>query len=729
MIAGGLTIQQSAFGQATLYVQDFDGAAIPPALPAGWMSPNAAWTTSASVPSPGSGGQNVENRGGSPGELVTPVFDFSAVSSAALHFQVRRTATYDSLNLSVEASIDGGVNWPVTLLDSTESLPVSPSAYASVQVDLPAALLGNAAVRMRFRTLHATGGNMRLDDVEIIGIGDVAWSRIGFTDQHSTVPLGADSIRIPIGIHLIPSSPNLQGLQFTISFSDGLSFSSLRRNLAALNRPEWQFQVEHDDSTAAAVLLAEGTTGLEPVSSDSALILTLQVDPVEPGVDQTEVLALHGVVVSSATETGEDLPLAVEHAGHEVLVLGGSPSLTIDPGQIDFGSVRHDDVVDREVILTNLGTASLHVSDVFSASGLLSIFPTFATIAPGASQPVSVTLFASLFGTGELVDDVIIDHSGPASPDTVRVLGTISEPDVRGDANDDGSVDIVDLVLGVDLVLERLDLPQTRDRLDLHPFPAGNEAIDVRDLTVLAQAISRGVWPDGTVLQTDLGVFSKSAGVVGDVILSEETEGISLFVQVTEPVRALHIVGDLPLRFTVQPDTGLSSVHFGSPYPAGGTGGFSIVAFSASDEVVSMNQEVRLAQIVGARSGDLRVVSAVAVDATSQRRRLSTVYESHEVPSGTEAAALSPPYPNPVDSRLGAFAHFPILVREDLRGHLSVSDVLGRTVTRRELVLRPGSRVVSWDLRDALGSKVPPGVYFIRLAAPGLVKTQPLVVR
>ncbi|HEX7070117.1 MAG TPA: hypothetical protein VF190_04900, partial [Rhodothermales bacterium] len=62
----------AAQGVDQVLLETFD-AATPPDLPAGWSASSAAWETSTSSPSPGSGLNNVFNRGSSVGELTLPV--------------------------------------------------------------------------------------------------------------------------------------------------------------------------------------------------------------------------------------------------------------------------------------------------------------------------------------------------------------------------------------------------------------------------------------------------------------------------------------------------------------------------------------------------------------------------------------------------------------------------------------------------------------------------------
>lgn len=87
---------------------------------------------------------------------------------------------------------------------------------------------------------------------------------------------------------------------------------------------------------------------------------------------------------------------------------------------------------------------------------------------------------------------------------------------------------------------------------------------------------------------------------------------------------------------------------------------------------------------------------------------------------------FSRPGPNPASDRVAL--HF-ALPRE-AGVSLSVFDLGGRRV--RDLVrgtLPAGRHSADWDLRDASGARVGPGMYFLRLGAGGEVRTRRLIVR
>ncbi len=728
-LAASVSFPSVLMAQSIQYAQDFDAVTIPE-LPPGWSAPESAWETSSSVPSPGSGGNNVENAGGDTGSLVSPVFDFSQVTTATLHYTARRTATYDSLSMSIEASIDGGATWSVTVVDSTTALPAPPSTYVTVDAGVPQAMLGETAVRFRFNALHATSGNLRVDDVELVADGPVSWNRFGFATDSSSGVEDTDSLLIPIGLHLIPSSVSLQGLQFSLVLTAGLSFLSLESTLPALNEPGWHVSYEAADSTISVVVLADGISGLAPVSTDSLLTMVVRPLPLDGASSRNDVIEIDAVIASAVSTTGEDLFLAVDPSIHQVAVLPRTPILSIDSTQVDIGTIREDSTAVVDLTLTNTGTGVLQVLDMFSISGLLQIDPAFATLEPDSSTVVSISVDGSAYGVGPLEDWLVIDHDGLTSPDTLMIFGSVIGADTRGDANGDGYVDVVDLVLGIDLILGRIDLPETKSRLDLHPFPGGNEAIDVRDLTVLAQAIARGSWPDGALLPLPSAAVSKAMSVVGDVIVRRTDEGLGLWVRSAEPLRALHVVGRLrDPNAVIRSNPELPQFAMGRPYGISGSDSFSILAFGMDEVLVPSVGTVRLATIDGATPEDLEIVSSMAVDGSTNRRNLLVIEETSEVPDDVVGISFGAPYPNPVDPRKTGLLHLPVETETGRACRIDVTDVLGRRVRSWDYTADLGSRVAAWDMRNAEGNMVPSGMYFLTVTSGNRRITHSVAVR
>jgi hypothetical protein len=105
--------------------------------------------------------------------------------------------------------------------------------------------------------------------------------------------------------------------------------------------------------------------------------------------------------------------------------------------------------------------------------------------------------------------------------------------------------------------------------------------------------------------------------------------------------------------------------------------------------------------------------------------RSSFVIDAAGVPDGVAAVALHPAWPNPIAGQT--------VLRYDLpaRGPvaLTVHSVDGRVVrTLAAGEAGPGPVEVVWDGRDGSGERVASGLYFARLEACGVARSEKVVV-
>jgi hypothetical protein len=106
--------------------------------------------------------------------------------------------------------------------------------------------------------------------------------------------------------------------------------------------------------------------------------------------------------------------------------------------------------------------------------------------------------------------------------------------------------------------------------------------------------------------------------------------------------------------------------------------------------------------------------------------RAAQAYAAHATRSVIEPGmTLGMPRPNPSNG-VSTIA-FELAAEQDIR--LDVLDVRGRLVrTLVENRLEAGAHDVSWDGRDRMGGRVRRGIYFFRLAGPGIVRTATILL-
>lgn len=122
----------------------------------------------------------------------------------------------------------------------------------------------------------------------------------------------------------------------------------------------------------------------------------------------------------------------------------------------------------------------------------------------GEVLPITLRIETSDNATFQMVNGSVL-RAAEEYPELVPVTiaPTITQimSVLRGDVNDDGTVDSADLVAVLHhlIYLARLSEGQ-RAAADLYPFDTGNGKVGVRDAWLLARALCKEEWPDGTSL-------------------------------------------------------------------------------------------------------------------------------------------------------------------------------------------------------------------------------------
>ncbi len=110
----------------------------------------------------------------------------------------------------------------------------------------------------------------------------------------------------------------------------------------------------------------------------------------------------------------------------------------------------------------------------------------------------------------------------------------------------------------------------------------------------------------------------------------------------------------------------------------------------------------------------------------------------HPIPGGEEperrtdrvaSFRLSPPFPNPARNGIDVFVSIPSGEQHTVK--VAIYDVQGRLVrTLLDRSLGGGTHALNWDQRNAQGSPVSSGIYFLQMKAGerGLIDTKKIVV-
>ena len=539
----------AGYAQTTAFEEDFTGA-IPPDGPSGWVL-GSGWKTGATTPSSGSGGNNLEHSGSSAANAVTPGFSLDGAGLATLTYSVRRTSSYDRANLRITASIDGRATFPIVVLGAGSALPAAIGNYRDISVPLPSSLLDQSSVMLRFEGLGGTrsSANIRIDDISVIAYATagIASGTLQFSERSGSLISGSGdhTIDVPLSLDLT-ALPGVKGIQFDVRWLLGqLRLGDIVRGDAVSDNVSWTLRYDASGSNLRVVLLGQGFAALPSGRYDPLVTLQLRADAVT--VSRNDTLILSNVVGAQALSDGADAGIEVGAAKYALTVRPPVPVFSVSSSAFDVGNVHvgaSDSVLVR--VKNTADQADLYVTNTTSDNPLFTVRPRSGTVAPGDSMDVYVRFSPSSTAFGRQQTRIFFAHNGDNSPSSVSITG--KGRGGRGDAEGDGSVDVMDVVHAIDFVLARLGAtPMQVAAVDLFPFPAGDNALDVRDLTVLSQAVVRGQWPDDVLLPMD----TVPAGKTGDAIahmerIDEGEDRYVLRLQYDTPMRGFQFIASSP---------------------------------------------------------------------------------------------------------------------------------------------------------------------------------------
>lgn len=234
-----------AQGASAQYVEHFDSVSAP-ALPPGWSTttnrsiagdfvtttssarsvPNAVLSTNATISQ----------------TLTSPAFDFSNCTPVKLVFYSSRSNTHTA-GLLVEASLDNGVTFPITLSDTIRNPGTTSYVLSSIQLPLSLANLPRVRIRWRLIAAPAGGatGTFRLDDVSVTALSSHDLSLINLqvlTTSQNSPPLAGQVITLRATIRNVGSQP---GAGYSVQFFRDLNSNAVaeqNEQFAVVSGPE-----------------------------------------------------------------------------------------------------------------------------------------------------------------------------------------------------------------------------------------------------------------------------------------------------------------------------------------------------------------------------------------------------------------------------------------------------------------------------------------------------------
>ncbi len=725
-------VSVSSNAQVVLWGESFD-AVTPPALPAEWTTMDAGWVTSGVSASTGSGLNNLAHLGSLAGTATTPVLDLTEVIAADLVFLARRTASYDAANMAVSVSIDGGASYATTLLGPGQALPALDSRYEEMRVALPATVLGAPHVQIRFEGMggSSSSASARIDDVRLEGEGSVRRNTFGLLMEHGSTMSGTVAFSIPLALRLVSAPAGLQGLQFAVTYDPTVISALTVVPGPAVAGSLWRLESELSGSTLKVVLVGEGQQSLPEGDYESLLMLEANIP--ERQTSTSTSLSLSGLIGASGDPGATDIPLAPMFGSMELSVEAGYATFLADQEQIDFGSIRAGQTAERDLVVTNFGgTIDLTIQSVGTTDPLFTVLPTQAAVPPGESATFRFAVSPLLADVGSHQALARFEHNAGPGLDEVPLSVIVGSG--RGDVDGDGSVDLLDLILAIDLVLGRID-PITVDApaADLYPFDAGDGQYDVRDLTVLSQAIARGEWPDGMPIDAYGSPGKVRTGTTQDVVvvLERTPEAFEIALELDRPLRGAHVLvgfGSAAARKSavIEPvDTGLATLV---ATPRSDEAAYSLLLYRLDGGLLEPGR-ILLATVHAEGEGKVTLQGSLVVG--PDLRKLTPATEmrwSIENPQPEPATGLlAPPFPSPFHPAVGRL-QIPVHRESDQPIRIDVLDARGAMVRMLETPVTEGIAYATWDGRDTFGRLVAPGLYFVRATTDKDRATRAIVV-
>ncbi len=574
--------------------------------------------------------------------------------------------------------------------------------------------------------------------------------------QASTVAFGATTgtsleatslVEIPVDL-TFANAKNLQGLQMDVSTSSSLvQFVGVSRGAAVANTTNWQVSAQTSGAAKRVLILGNGSNTLASGAYKPVIVLQFSVGNLAALASTTIDVTLSNVLGALATPEGTDAALQIGDGVYKLTVQPRVATFSANATALDLGSVAVGQTGTKTVTVTNpsASTRSLSITGVASSNARYTVAPTSASLAPGASQVFTVT-FAPTAAQGGLQNGTLtFTHNAGTGMNAASTTSTASLTGrgtyARGDGDGDGRTDVSDLVKAIDYALGR-ETPTALGlaAVDLYPFPAGDGQVDVRDLTVIAQAIVRGVWPDAVSLpaagsawaaSTDFHTASASAtSSASEVRVNVQTMGDRAVLSLSSSV-ALRA---LQLELQTQ-ENGVSNVTPGMIAEKGmvlltygEAGRVRLLAYRLDGEALSAG-DVELATLQLSGGLHVRTVEGTAVDASGTRHdiRMQAATASDESGNAT-GFALGSAYPNPFRAE-NARLQVPLVLPEAGAVRVWVLDLQGRQVASLiDNTLAAGRHLIEWGGDDLQGRRVSAGVYFVRAETAGGTQTRPLVI-
>lgn len=287
---------------------------------------------------------------------------------------------------------------------------------------------------------------------------------------------------------------------------------------------------------------------------------------------------------------------------------------------------------------------------------------------------------------------------------------------VLGDANNDGKLNILDVLAVVDHILGRRLLTGTNfTRANIAPWGIPDAFVNAQDLALIQSIILAGQYPDGTLLSLNGGNLQFSKSGMGNVELTfvETRNGIEVNLKNDVEVKGLQFdingIGSLSGNVAASFGSAVSSID-------GQTLRSMIYDINGGSVAAGERMVARIPSNASINAADVVNVTVADADNNSISNVVIRVKKDGNTSASPEEFALGAAYPNPFNPS----ASFSVSVPYASNVTISVYNSFGQLV--RTLVdgqLQKGTQVVTWNGLDNNGNPAASGMYIYRMTAEG----------
>ena len=449
--------------------------------------------------------------------------------------------------------------------------------------------------------------------------------------------------------------------------------------------------------------------------------------------------SLHRTILDNTTNCSDTIGLHVSglplHAVQFTLRTDGqvifrSISCTLDPTKwalsydIFRGGLNPFFATDDSINVVLFGIDSNSLPQLDYPAVLILKYDVVNIAAPNETSHIR---FSNILGSLFDSSDGNVNSSGD---ETITVANRTS----KGDINFDDHIDVLDLLVLVDHITGRNLLSGSQfTAADLYPYPAGDGAVNVQDLSLLQSIILTGRYPDSTRIMKfappvaevnhSLGTRSPAQGPDARVTIQAAGSGIVIRLQNAVPVRGMQLSlrNVHPVENPAVVSTTLGEAHYSLNGDL-----LKVLLYSPKGDIAGPGESTVAVLPFGC--GDAGGVSLediiVAGEANTALQCESnlSVGKQDQLPV---RFALEQNYPNPFNP--STEIRFTVPTASDVR--VIVYNMVGQQIrTLFTGQAEQGTRVIRWDGKDDRGNGVGSGVYVYRMNAGGFVSTRKMIL-